>query len=122
MGPVKKIVDKLTDSEKKKVKQGNKAKANPKQAAIKAETNLKRRINRGQEQAEVIPGIQKQEVENNEELNYVSEKKVVIVSDEEKIKRKLAKREAILKEFANAKGIVRPATEVECVNGAHTNQ
>ena len=43
-----KTVDKLTDAEKKKIKQANKAKANPGKAEAKAETNLKRRIARGQ--------------------------------------------------------------------------
>ena len=43
-----KSVEKLTDAEKKKVKQANKAKANPGKAEMKAETNLKRRIARGQ--------------------------------------------------------------------------
>ena len=43
-----KTVDKLTDAEKKKIKQANKAKANPIKAEEKAKINLKRRIARGQ--------------------------------------------------------------------------
>ena len=43
-----KAADKLTDAQKKKVKQANKAKANPGKAEEKAKTNLKRRIGRGQ--------------------------------------------------------------------------
>ena len=46
--PPKKTADKLTDSEKKKIKQENKAKANPKQAEKKSEKNDARRIKRGQ--------------------------------------------------------------------------
>ena len=45
----KKTTDKLTDAEKKKIKQANKAKANPKQAAAKAEKNQERRFKRGQD-------------------------------------------------------------------------
>ena len=41
--------DKLTDAEKKKIKQENKAKANPKQAAAKKEKNQERRYKRGQD-------------------------------------------------------------------------
>ena len=48
--------DKLTDSEKKKIKQENKAKANPKLAAAKAEKNLDRRIRRGQDERPEPPG------------------------------------------------------------------
>ena len=47
MAPKK--ADKLTDAEKKKIKQANKAKANPKQAAAKAEKNQERRFKRGQD-------------------------------------------------------------------------
>ena len=47
--PAKKIPDKLTDSEKKKQKQANKAKANPNLAKAKAVKNLERRYNRCQE-------------------------------------------------------------------------
>ena len=43
-----KVADKLTDAERKKVKQANKAKANPGKAEEKAKINLKRRITRGQ--------------------------------------------------------------------------
>jgi K+-sensing histidine kinase KdpD len=43
-----KVADKKTDAEKKKDKQVNKAKANPKKAEDKAKTNLKRRVARGQ--------------------------------------------------------------------------
>ena len=43
-----KAADKLTDAEKKKVKQANKAKANPGKSEEKANKNLKRRIARGQ--------------------------------------------------------------------------
>jgi hypothetical protein len=40
---IKKIADKLTDAEKKKIKQENKAKANPEKAAAKKEkTDAKR--------------------------------------------------------------------------------
>jgi len=51
MGKVNKhaVADKLTDAEKKKVKQANKQKANPEKTKVKAEKNLKRRIGRGQE-------------------------------------------------------------------------
>jgi hypothetical protein len=44
-----KTKDKLTDAEKKKIKQENKAKANPKKAAAKAEKNQERRFKRGQD-------------------------------------------------------------------------
>lgn len=47
MAPKK--AEKLTDAEKKKIKQDNKAKANPKQAAVKAEKNQERRFKRGQD-------------------------------------------------------------------------
>ena len=43
---VKKIADKLTDSEKKKIKQENKAKANPEQAAAKKEKSDAKRDRR----------------------------------------------------------------------------
>ena len=43
---VKKIADKLTDSEKKKIKQENKAKANPTQAAAKKEKSDAKRERR----------------------------------------------------------------------------
>jgi hypothetical protein len=43
---VKKIADKLTDSEKKKIKQENKAKANPEQAAAKKEKSDAKRERR----------------------------------------------------------------------------
>ena len=43
-----KVADKLTDAEKKKIKQANKAKANPNKADEKAKINMKRRIARGQ--------------------------------------------------------------------------
>jgi len=47
--PAKKLPDKLTDSEKKKIKAENKAKANPKLAAKKAVVNQERRFCRGQD-------------------------------------------------------------------------
>jgi len=43
---IKKIADKLTDSEKKKIKQENKAKANPAQAAAKKEKSDAKRERR----------------------------------------------------------------------------
>jgi hypothetical protein len=43
---IKKIPDKLTDSEKKKIKQENKAKANPERAAEKKEKNDAKRETR----------------------------------------------------------------------------
>ena len=46
---VAKVPEKLTDSEKKKIKAANKAKANPKLSEEKAKKNLNRRICRGQE-------------------------------------------------------------------------
>jgi hypothetical protein len=45
-----KTKEKLTDSEKKKIKQANKAKANPKKSEAKAEKNKERRYTRGQDQ------------------------------------------------------------------------
>ena len=41
-----KVIDKLTDSEKKKIKQENKAKANPQRAAEKKEKNNSKRERR----------------------------------------------------------------------------
>ena len=46
--PIKKTADKKTDAEKKKIKQANKAKANPTRAAEKLEKNNERRYRRGQ--------------------------------------------------------------------------
>lgn len=49
---VKKIADKLTDSEKKKIKQENKAKANPAQAAAKKEKSDAKRERRKERTAQ----------------------------------------------------------------------
>jgi hypothetical protein len=46
MGEIKKTANKLTDSEKKKVKQANKAKANPGKAADKKEKSDAKRERR----------------------------------------------------------------------------
>jgi hypothetical protein len=46
--PNKKIPDKMTDAEKKKIKQENKAKANPGQAAAKKEKNDRKRAGRAE--------------------------------------------------------------------------
>eukprot|EP00238_Polyblepharides_amylifera_P000510 CAMPEP_0196570682 /NCGR_PEP_ID=MMETSP1081-20130531/834_1 /TAXON_ID=36882 /ORGANISM="Pyramimonas amylifera, Strain CCMP720" /LENGTH=58 /DNA_ID=CAMNT_0041887255 /DNA_START=90 /DNA_END=266 /DNA_ORIENTATION=+ len=48
MGPktITKIADKLTDAEKKKIKQDNKAKANPEKAAAKKEKSDAKRERR----------------------------------------------------------------------------
>jgi cell division protein YceG involved in septum cleavage len=114
---VKKIADKLTDAEKKKVKQLNKAKANPKQAEKKAEVNLKRRIGRGQEQA--APEVKETAVIAEEDVEHdlknVKKEKPKL-SNEEKALKKQAKLDAIMKEFANAKGVVRPR---ECEAETH---
>lgn len=45
----KKIADKLTDSEKKRIKQANKAKANPEKAAAKKEKTDAKRDRRARE-------------------------------------------------------------------------
>ena len=58
--------DKLTDAEKKKIKQDNKAKANPKQAAAKAEKNQERRFKRGQDKRPEFLG---DEVKKQDETN-----------------------------------------------------
>ena len=54
---VKKIADKLTDSEKKKIKQENKAKANPELAAGKKEKSDAKRERR-KVSARTLPGAQ----------------------------------------------------------------
>lgn len=48
MGFDKSLPDKLTDSERKKIKQENKAKANPGKAADKKATNDKKRAGRAE--------------------------------------------------------------------------
>ena len=52
---VKKIADKLTDSEKKKIKQENKAKANPTQAAAKKEKSDAKRERRKVSSSQNLP-------------------------------------------------------------------
>ena len=65
MGTAKKK-DKLTDSEKKKLKQENKAKANPTKAAAKKEKNVAKVIRRGE--ADV------REKEHNDAMKLYKEK------------------------------------------------
>ena len=104
---VKKIADKLTDAEKKKVKQANKQKANPKQAEVKAAENLRRRIGRGQEIVKEEPTkVEKIPVEDQEIVNSKERIAKPVKTDEEKQKRKQEKIDAIIKKFANAKGVV----------------
>ena len=57
----KKTTDKLTDAEKKKIKQENKAKANPKQSAAKQEKNQERRYKRGQDTRPVEKNVEEEE-------------------------------------------------------------
>ena len=95
---ITKTTDKLTDAEKKKAKQANKAKANPGKAEEKAKTNLKRRINRGQV---VDPDAtkDKKKTEEAEEEEYVSTAPKLKPTDTEKAERKRLKVLAAEKEF-----------------------
>jgi hypothetical protein len=107
---VKKIPDKLTDAEKKKVKQANKAKADPKRAAEKKIVNTARRVARGQETvaADPIATVAAHEEDTEVDIkNEIKGKKEKPTSEEKELK-KQAKIAAIMKEFANAKGVVRP--------------
>lgn len=121
---VKKKPDKLTDAEKKKVKQANKQKANPKQAEVKAAENLRRRIGRGQEVAKEEPtNVTKVHIEDQEVVVSKEQKAKPVRTDAEKQKRRQEKIDAINKKFANAKGIVEPIGEqvegtVDCVEQA----
>lgn len=104
---VKKIADKLTDAEKKKVKQANKQKANPKQAELKAAENLRRRVGRGQEVAKEEPTNEiKIALEDQEVVVAKDIKTKTVTTDAEKLKRKQEKIDAIHKKYANAHGIV----------------
>ena len=117
MAPVKKIANKLTDSEKKKIKQENKAKANPKQAELKAAENMRRRVGRGQEVAEVVPTTPTKTAEELEAEQYDKTKvknEKPVETDAEKVKRKEAKLKAIHERFANARGIVGECATTAC--------
>jgi len=104
---VKKIADKLTDAEKKKVKQANKQKANPEQAEKKAAENLRRRIGRGQEVVkEETANVAKVPIEDQEVVVSKGHKAKPVKTDAEKQKRRQEKIDAINKKFANARGIV----------------
>lgn len=90
--------EKLTDAEKKKAKQLNKAKANPGKAEEKAKTNLKRRIARGQV---VDPDINVKKndtnVEDADTTASSEHKKTVKRTDAEKVERQRLKVLAIEK-------------------------
>ena len=94
-----KTADKLTDAEKKKVKQANKAKANPGKASLKAETNLKRRIARGQiVDPNIAAGKKVTNVETEETCSVLNAPKPK-QTDAEKAERLKIKMNTIEKEF-----------------------
>lgn len=95
---ITKTTDKLTDAEKKKAKQANKAKANPGKAEEKAKTNLKRRITRGQI---VDPDtvVDKKKTEDEDQDDHVAAPPKVKQTDAEKTERKRLKLLAIEKEL-----------------------
>ena len=84
--------EKLTDAEKKKVKQLNKAKANPGKAEEKAKTNLKRRIARGQV-VDPDANVKKNDAIAEDTSTTVSSepKKTVKRTDAEKVERQRLK-------------------------------
>jgi hypothetical protein len=94
---VTKTTDKLTDAEKKKVKQANKARANPEKAAEKAKINLKRRITRGQIVDPTLETAKKKAdpAEDVESIAPPKEKQ----TDSEKIEKKRLRMLAAEKEF-----------------------
>lgn len=97
-----KVADKLTDAEKKKIKQANKAKANPLRAGLKAEINLKRRIGRGQVIDPALAADKKvtKEETNNEVLeSSAPTNKPAKRTDAEKTERLRLKMLAIEKDF-----------------------
>ena len=99
-----KSADKLTDAEKKKIKQANKAKANPDKAEEKAKTNLKRRIARGQVVDPTIVSDKKESVSNKKECGALEGSDQVIAvkpkkTDFEKAERQKMKVLAIEKAF-----------------------
>lgn len=95
---INKTTDKLTDAEKKKVKQANKAKANPGKAEEKAKTNLKRRINRGQV-TDPDTNTDKKKTEQPEGDEHVSTTPKLKQTDTEKAERKRLKLLAVEKEI-----------------------
>ena len=88
-----KSVDKLTDAERKKVKQANKAKANPGKAEMKAETNLKRRIARGQiVDPKVVADKKSEDIEIDSSvpiMNEIPKRKQTDTDKAEKLKLKM---------------------------------
>ena len=92
---ITKTTDKLTDAEKKKAKQANKAKANPAKAEEKAKTNLKRRITRGQ----TVDPDTAADVKKPEEEEYVPTAPKPKQTDAEKTERKRLKLLTAEKEF-----------------------
>tara|TARA_R110002072_G_scaffold3092_1_gene23153 strand:- start:31274 stop:31624 length:351 start_codon:yes stop_codon:yes gene_type:complete len=86
-----KVADKKTDAEKKKVKQANKAKANPLKAEVKAKTNLKRRVTRGQVVDPSIESDKKPTLDVTEETDnkIVVDKSVKKTAAEKEEKRRL---------------------------------
>ena len=100
-----KSADKLTDAEKKKIKQANKAKANPEKAEEKAKTNLKRRIARGQIVDPAIVSDKKESVSDKKECSALEGRDPVLAAvkpkkpDIEKEERRKMKVLAIEKEF-----------------------
>lgn len=96
-----KTVEKLTDAEKKKIKQANKAKANPGKAEMKAETNLKRRIARGQIVDPKIAAESKSTVVDNDKENscLITTKPKIKQTDAEKAEKRKLKLIQIEKEL-----------------------
>ena len=70
-----KIPDKLTDGEKKKIKQANKAKANPIQSAAKSVKNAARQLRRGQIKEALKQDIPLDDEENDEPKTKKNTKK-----------------------------------------------
>ena len=97
-----KVADKLTDAERKKIKQANKAKANPIRAEDKAKTNLKRRIGRGQvidPELAANKKVTKEDTDNEVHASSAPIHKPTKRTDAEKTERLRLKMLAIEKDF-----------------------
>ena len=114
-----KVADKLTDAEKKKVKQANKAKANPLKAEEKAKTNLKRRIGRGQIVDPLLSTDKKKtDVTDDVECHTIIKPKKI--TDGEKTERRRIKMLAIEKDLANKQSLAEKERLQSMINGACT--
>jgi hypothetical protein len=92
--------DKLTDSEKKKIKAGNKAKANPGKSEEKKEKNIERRFRRGQDER---PEAIKEKEEAKQRASEKAEKdkakaEMVKLAEADKLLKKAADKQKKAKE------------------------